>query len=60
MANGPLFFLHVPRTGGTSLIEYFDRKMTGTRVCPANLTALIFTETISASIFPIEWRAQGV
>ncbi len=36
MADAPLFFLHIPRTGGTSLIEYLDHKMAGTRICPAH------------------------
>lgn len=36
MTDAPLFFLHIPRTGGTSLIEYLDRKMAGAGVCPAH------------------------
>ena len=36
MTGGPLFFLHIPRTGGTSLIEYLDRKMMSADICPAH------------------------
>jgi len=32
----PLFFLHVPRTGGTSLLTYLDRQFEPGRVCPAH------------------------
>jgi hypothetical protein len=36
VGQAPLFFLHIPRTGGTSLIEYLDRKVAGAGICPAH------------------------
>jgi hypothetical protein len=32
----PLFFLHVPRTGGTSLLSYLDQQFAPGEVCPAH------------------------
>ena len=31
-----LFFLHIPRTGGTSLMHYLDRKFDKPEICPAH------------------------
>ena len=31
-----LFFLHIPRTGGTSLMQYLDRKFDEDEICPAH------------------------
>lgn len=35
-AEVPLFFLHLPRTGGTSLISFLDRQFPAHRICPAH------------------------
>jgi len=32
----PLFFLHVPRTGGTSLMQYLDKQFKADEICPAH------------------------
>lgn len=31
-----LFFLHIPRTGGTSLMQYLDRRFDENEICPAH------------------------
>lgn len=31
-----LFFLHLPRTGGTSLMQYLDRQFEASEICPAH------------------------
>jgi hypothetical protein len=32
----PLFFMHIPRTGGVSLLQYLDQKFPRAAICPAH------------------------
>jgi hypothetical protein len=34
--TNPLVFLHIPRTGGTSLISYLDAQFSDVEICPAH------------------------
>jgi hypothetical protein len=36
LAGKPLFFMHIPRTGGTSLMQYLDQKFAPAAICPAH------------------------
>jgi hypothetical protein len=36
VAGKPLFFMHIPRTGGISLMQYLDQKFPPTAICPAH------------------------
>jgi hypothetical protein len=36
VARHPLFFMHISRTGGTSLMQFLDRQFSPAEICPAH------------------------
>ncbi len=42
MMNNPLYYLHIPKTAGTSLTSFLDAQFEQSKVCPAKLLPELF------------------